>query len=153
MHAKLVYKRKNDFFFSSKLLCKVRVIQRTTPKVQECVGTPFIEGWSIIEQAKIKDFHTTITHIDNKIITVWLFHKQKNKTKKKNVGFFNIFACGKACFSSIKSVTFFSISGTSSHMALCRGFPQGSGKSYSTIHFKLSMMLVGLEVIYLFIFG
>lgn len=48
-------------------------------KVQECVETPFTERWSIIEQAKIKDFHTTITHTDNKTITVWLSHKQTKK--------------------------------------------------------------------------
>lgn len=46
-------------------------------KVQECVETPFTEQWSIIQRAKIKDFHTTITHIDNKTITVWLVHKQE----------------------------------------------------------------------------
>lgn len=50
-------------------------------KVQECVETPFTERWSIIEQAKIKDFHTTITHTDNKTITVWLSHKQTKKKK------------------------------------------------------------------------
>lgn len=109
-------------------------------KVQECVGTPFTERWSIIEQVKIKDFHTTITHIDNKTITVWLLHKQQ---KKKNVGFPNNFACGKACFSSIKSVTLFAISGTSSHMALCCGFPQGSD--------KVCVVLVGSQFIYLLI--
>lgn len=138
---RICLQRKNNVFFLPLIIMQSQShsTNYSLCKVQECVGTPFTERCSIIEQAKIKDVHTTITHIDNKTITVWLFHKQTNK--KKNVGFPNIFACGKPCFSSIESVTFFAISGTSSHMVLCCGFPQHSDKSFSIVHFKVCMVL------------
>lgn len=69
-----------------------------------------------------------------------------------NVGFPNIFACGKACLSSMESVTFFAISGTSSYMALCCGFSQGSDKSLLTIIFKVCAALVGSDFNFIFFF-
>lgn len=66
-------------------------------KVWQCPGIPLTGKWTITDEAK-KSSHITVIHIDRKTITVWLFHKQVENT---NVGFPHIFACGKACLSSI----------------------------------------------------